>query len=194
VVARPGQASAMNARTVEQQDAADEAGASHGASPLILVFSGPLPRQRTTVAWRSLIGSAALTLAASLPLTADIPRAISSEKCSAAFATRRLGGHAFRSHPAVLRVRYVRGTITSEVGPWPAGTPVLFQVFGPASRPVVRSATAASDGTFLVNQVPAGHYCFEASANGWDPVGGLLEVSNKTPSEAAISLSLPLAQ
>jgi hypothetical protein len=145
------------------------------------------------MAGRKLIGSAALILAASLPLTADTPRPISSEKCSAAFARRRLGGHEFRAYPKVLRVREVRGTITSEVGPWPEGTPVLFQVFGPASRPVVRSATAASDGTFRVNAVPVGNYCFEASANGWDPVGGLLEVSNKNPSEATISLSLPLA-
>jgi len=31
----------MQSRAVEQQDAADEAGASHGASLLILVFDGP---------------------------------------------------------------------------------------------------------------------------------------------------------
>jgi hypothetical protein len=138
-------------------------------------------------------GSVALTLAASLALTADTSRAVSSERCSAAFAARRLGGHDFRTHPEVIRVREVRGTITSAVGAWPAATPVLFQVFGPASRPIVRTATAGSDGAFRVSRVPAGTYCFEASANGWDPFGDLLEVSNKNPSEATISLSLPLA-
>ena len=146
------------------------------------------------MARRNLIGAAALTIAASLPLAAERPARISSERCHAAFAEHRLGGHEVRSHPEVLRLREVRGTVTSEVGPWPEGTRVIFQMFGPSRRPVVRRATAASDGTFRFDRLPTGDYCFEASADGWDPVVGLLEVSNKNSKEATISLSLPLAK
>jgi len=99
-----------------------------------------------------------------------------------------------RSHPDVLRVREVRGRVTSEAGGWPRGTRVVFQVFGPATRPVVRAVDVAPDGAFTIEGLPAGDYCFEASASGWDPLAGLLAVSDKHPKGATIELLLPLAQ
>jgi hypothetical protein len=122
------------------------------------------------------------------------PAALSSEKCFAAFAKHRRGGHEWRSDPVTLRVRQVRGKVANEVGGWPEGTRVVFQTFGPATRPVVRTVTAAADGAFLIEGLAPGEYCFEASADGWDPVEGLLEVSTKPPKGATIELSLPLAQ
>jgi hypothetical protein len=88
----------------------------------------------------------------------------------------------------------VRGTVTNQVGGWPTGSRVVFQVFGPASRPRVRIATTTPDGRFRINGLPPGEYCFEASAEGWDPVEGLLDVSAKHPKEATVELSLPLGQ
>src|SRR4051812_20055436 len=109
----------------------------------------------------NLIGAAALTIATSLALAAERPASISSKKCDAAFAGHRLGGHEVRSHPEVLRVREVRGTVTSEGGPWPEGTPVIFQILGPAGRPVVRRTTVASNGAFGFDRPATGDYCFE---------------------------------
>ena len=129
------------------------------------------------MATRSLIGACMLTIVASLLLAAtQRPATISSERCNAAFAEHRLGGHEFRSLPRGLRVREVRGRVTNEVGGWPEGTRVIFQIFGPATRPVVRMVIAGSDGAFRIDEVPPGEYCFEASAEGWDPVEGLLAV------------------
>ena len=136
-----------------------------------------------------------LVLAASAAFAAPKrPNTISPEKCFAAFREHRLGGHDWRSHPEVLRVRQVRGRVTNEVGGWPEGARVVFQAFGPATRPLVRTAMAAPDGAFILEGLPAGEYCFEASADGWDPIDGLLYVSSRHPKGARIELSLLLAQ
>jgi hypothetical protein len=146
----------------------------------------PLPRLAT-------IGG--LVLVASAAFAAPKrPDAISPEKCFAAFREHRLGGHEWRAYPEVLRVRDVRGRVMNDVGGWPDGTRVVFQAFGPATRPLVRTAMAAPDGAFLLEGLPAGEYCFEASAEGWDPIEGLLYVSSRHPKAARIELSLPLAQ
>jgi hypothetical protein len=144
---------------------------------------------------RRVVGGVALVTLAALALGAERRAAtISSAKCYEAFAEHRLGGHEWRSHPDILRLREVRGTITNEVGGWPEGSRVIFQTLGPATHPVVRTAVAAPDGAFRIPGMPAGEYCFEASAIGWDPVGGRLVVSSKSPKDATITLSLPLAQ
>ena len=147
------------------------------------------------MAIRSLIGASTLASVASLLFAvANRPLTISPERCNAAFAEHRLGGHEFRLHPTTLRVREVRGRVANEVGGWPEGTRVIFQVFGPATGPIVRRAIAGADGAFRIDEVPPGEYCFEASAKGWDPVEGLLNVSSRNPKARTISLSLPLAQ
>lgn len=143
--------------------------------------------------WLATIGGLVLVAAAAFAASRR-PDAIAPEKCFAAFREHRLGGHEWRSHPDVLRVRQVRGRVTNAVGGWPKGTRVVFQVFGPATRPAVRTAIAAPDGAFLLEGLPAGEYCFEASAEGWDPIEGLVDLSSRHPKEARIELSLPLAQ
>jgi hypothetical protein len=150
-------------------------------------------RDAVPLPWIATIGGVVLVASAAFAAPTR-PEAISSEKCFAAFRKHRLGGHEWRSHPEVLRVRQVRGRVTNEVGGWPEGARVVFQAFGPAARPLVRTAMAAPDGAFLLEGLPAGEYCFEASAEGWDPIEGLLYVSSKYPKGARIELSLPLAQ
>jgi len=144
--------------------------------------------------WRPVASCALTVLAAAAWAAPKHAAAITSEKCLAAFAEHRRGGHEWRSHPQTPRVRQVRGRVTNEVGGWPEGVRAVFQTFGPATRPLVRSVTAAPDGAFLIEGLPPGEYCFEASADGWDPIEGLLEVSTKSPKGATIELSLPLAQ
>ena len=62
-----------------------------------------------------------------------------------------------------------------------------------ASRGAPR-ARGAGRVTNRIKGLPPGEYCFEVSANGWDPIDGLLEVSGKHPKAAKVELSLPLAQ
>lgn len=144
--------------------------------------------------WR-LVASWLLMIVASAGWAAPKrPAALSSEKCFEAFARHRRGGHEWRSYPEMLRVRQVRGRITNDVGGWPEGIRVAFQIFGPATRPLLHTVTAAADGAFVIEGLAPGEYCFEASADGWNPVEGLLEVSSKPPKGATIELSLPLAQ
>jgi hypothetical protein len=114
------------------------------------------------------------------------------ESCRQAFQARRLGGHEMRYRAEVLKVREVRGTVASEAGPWPEGSRVIVQLFGPANRPSVSAVIAASDGRFRLPRVASGAYCYEASAHGWDPVWGRLEVSPTYPADSRINLVLPL--
>jgi hypothetical protein len=144
--------------------------------------------------WR-LIASCLLAVVASASWAdPERPAVLSSERCLEAFAEHRRGGHDWRSHPEMLRVRQVRGRVTNDVGGWPDRTRVVFQTFGPATRPLLHTTTAAVDGAFLIEGLAPGKYCFEASAAGWDPVEGLLEVSSTSPKEATIELTLPLAR
>jgi hypothetical protein len=92
----------------------------------------------------------------------------------------------------IFRIREVAGVVASEAGPWPADANVVFQLFGPGTRPVLRKATIRRDGAFRVPNVPSGDYCFEASAVGWDPVFGRINVSRRNDRLARVSFSMPL--
>jgi len=119
---------------------------------------------------------------------------LTREACSKAFSEHRRGGHELRELAETLRVREVRGVITSEAGPWPEDAGVILQLWGPVNNPSLRTVAVPRGGEFRMRGLQSGQYCFEASASGWDPVAGRIEVSPNSRKDARIRLSMPLAK
>lgn len=90
-----------------------------------------------------------------------------------------------------FRVRHVKGKITSEGGEWPEEAIFLVDLVDPANPGARRSIDVAADGSFELNEVLAGEYCFRAGAVGWQSVIAKIVITDK-PDQEVISITLPL--
>jgi len=75
-------------------------------------------------------------------------------------------------------VRTLEGIVTSQAGDWPDGVSVLFEIRPRADASKgPKGVRADRRGYFKMSGVPAGEYCFKATAEGWQSVTGVIVVS-----------------
>jgi hypothetical protein len=89
-------------------------------------------------------------------------------------------------------VRTLEGSIESEGGPWPHDVSVEVDLRGSdGGRPKAITKTDL-EGHFKIADVPAGSYCFKASAPGWQSTVGQIVVEPKADPEARVSFRMAL--
>ena len=97
-----------------------------------------------------------------------------------------------------IAVRAVRGTLANEGGGlWPEGVEVVIEL-APATNHALRytATTAVPSGTFEIEAVPPGEYCFRIGVRplGWCGVQGRIVVSPEAPAEARVEITVPLGK
>jgi len=87
-------------------------------------------------------------------------------------------------------VQEVSGAILRSVGDGSPLEGVLFELRGPSSSVVIRTARTGTEGRFHLSQVPPGKYVFKATAPGFQSLVGIVLVSSKAASSQSIRLSM----
>lgn len=89
-----------------------------------------------------------------------------------------------------LVVHGVSGIVRRSVGDESPLEGVLFELRGPGSSLVIRSARTGTDGKFHLGRVPPGKYVFKATASGFQSIVGVAFVSSKAAPSHSIQLSM----
>jgi hypothetical protein len=87
-------------------------------------------------------------------------------------------------------VRAVNGVIIRSVGDESPVEGALFELRGPGSSVIIRSATTRSDGKFSLSRVRHGKYVFKVTAPGFQSVVGIVLVSSRAAAGQIINLSM----
>jgi hypothetical protein len=86
--------------------------------------------------------------------------------------------------------REIRGVVFRMVGDKTPLEEVLFELRGPGTSEVIRSARTGADGKFHLGHVPPGKYLFKATALGFQSLVGVVIVSPKALSDQPIKLQM----
>ncbi len=73
----------------------------------------------------------------------------------------------------------IKGQIKSEVGDWPEGIYVLFEIRKRDKNSKIRCIYTDKNGIFKIKKVENGVYCFKTTVNGWQSVVGTIIVSKE---------------
>jgi hypothetical protein len=91
-----------------------------------------------------------------------------------------------------FRVRSVEGVIKGQGGDWPEGVSVLFELRPTRGESKLKHANTDGRGSFKIPAVPAGEYCFKATADGWQSVVGVIVVSQDADPANTVTFEMPL--
>ena len=89
-------------------------------------------------------------------------------------------------------VRSVKGIIISQVGEWPEGIQVIFEIRLPDRSSQIRRAYTDRQGRFSIPNVPPGEYCFKATVTGWQSVVGTILVTAEAEAKSIIAFEMLL--
>ena len=153
-------------------------------------MSGPIAR--TSGLFSAAQVGAALLLCGCASFVAKGSNVPEPPSCGINGFTRAPNEHIVVELGKTLRVRSVGGVITSQGGNWPEGTFVVFELRPTDGAGKVRRVTADSQGAFHVPGVPAGAYCFKATADGWQTVVGAIVVTHAADRGARVTFEMRL--